>query len=142
MTPLLCILIPMSTAGYADEPAEVKDAVTGAWERTVTSKQGTYHLVKTHLDGKTTLHITGDDGTIVESKTSEYRLSETDEVRIFTYFNNLITAGPSAGARVPGEFAYVYRIDGDRFYEIRGMLKDDDGPVEVIVWARVPQETD
>jgi hypothetical protein len=140
--PLLCILLSLPAAGDAAEPADEKDAVSGAWARTVTTPQGTYRIVKSHLDGTTTLHVTDGDGNVVESKTSEYRLSETDEVRIFTYFNNVITAGAEAGGRVPGEFAYIYRIDRDRFYEIRGLLKNDDGPVEVIVWDRVVQATD
>jgi hypothetical protein len=142
ITPLLCGLVWQSATMCGDEPAGVKEAVGGAWERTVTTPDATYHFVKSHLDGKTTLQVTDSDGAVVESKTSEYRLSETHEVRIFTYFNNVITGGPNAGARVPGEFSYIYRIDGDRFYEIRGLLKDDDGPVEVLVWDRVQQATD
>lgn len=137
-----CLLLALlaGTAFADDKEDQPADAVAGAWERTVETPQGTYRFVKTHLDGKTTLHITGPDGAIVESKTSEYRVSETEAVRIFTYFNNLITAGPNAGERIPGESSYIYRIEEDRFYEVRGLLKSDNGPLQVIVWNRVPAE--
>ena len=132
----LCILA-LSGAVIGERPV---DPIAGAWERTVTTPQGPYRFVKSHLDGKTRLHVTGPDGTVVESKTSEYRVSETEAVRAFTYFNNVVTAGPNAGRRVPGESLYIYRIEGDRFYEIHGLLKSDEDPVQVIVWERVQEE--
>jgi hypothetical protein len=134
----LCVLV-LSGAVIGDDERPV-DPIAGAWERTVTTPQGAYRFVKSHLDGKTTLHVTGPDGTVVESKASEYRVSETEAVRVFTYFNNVVTAGPNAGQRAAGESSYIYRIDGDRFYEIHGLLKSDDGPVQVIVWNRVQEE--
>lgn len=134
----LCILV-LGTGAHGDDQ-QPADPIAGAWERTVTTPQGAYRFVKSHLEGKTTLHVTGPDGTVVESKTSEYRVSETDAVRIFTYFNNVVTAGPNAGRRAAGESSYIYRIDGDRFYEIHGLLKSDERPVQVIVWDRVQEE--
>lgn len=136
----LCLIPTLATSLPAEE-AEGVDPVAGAWQRSVSTPQGDYHFLKTHVNGKTTLRVTGPDGAVVESKTSEYRVSETDSVRIFTYFNNVITAGPNAGGRAPGESSYVYRIAEDRFFEVHGMLKGDDGPVQVIVWERVPLES-
>ncbi len=137
----LCLLLALlGGTAFADDKEQPADPVAGAWERNVDTPQGTYRFVKTHLDGKTTLHITGPDGAIVESKTSEYRVSETEAVRIFTYFNNVITAGPNSGERIPGESSYIYRIEEDRFYEVRGLLKSDTDPLQVIVWNRVQAE--
>jgi hypothetical protein len=135
--PALALAFVLPAADAFGDAQPVPDEVTGVWERKVATPQGEFRMVKTHAEGKTTLTTRDPAGNVVEAKTSEYRLKETEVVRIFTYSNNTITAGPNAGVAVPGEFAYLYRIEGDRFYEIRGVLKGDKDPFAVLVWERV-----
>ena len=137
LIPALALALVLPIAECAGDAKPVPDDVTGTWERKVNTPQGEYRIVKTHAEGKTTLRTFDAAGNIVEAKSSEYRLKDTEQVRIFTYFNNEFTAGPGAGVKVPGEFSYLYRIEGDRFYEIRGVLKGDADPFQVIVWERV-----
>ena len=36
-----------------------------------------------------------------------------------------------------GEFAYVYKVVGDKFIEIWGVLEDGDATIRVLEWNRV-----
>lgn len=129
-----------AVAGADDAPPVEPDPIEGKWSRTVDTNAGPVRVVKEHRDGKTTLETFDAAGNLLAAKTSDYELIETEHVRIFTFFNNVVTAGPGTGQVAPDTSSYVYRIEGKRFFEVRGLLKDQDEPFNVLVWERVEDD--
>ena len=121
-----------------DADKELK-AVQGQWERTVRTSEGTFKIVKVHDGNATELSVYDADGNTVESKTSEFRLDVTGPVRIFTFFNNKITAGRGVGETSSQESSYVYRVVGDTFFEYHGLLVGDREPPMAFTWKRVQE---
>ena len=115
--------------------------VEGRWERQAKDEKGKPNrIVKQHRAGETTLSVYDEEGKLVHQHQSKYKLSESGEVQIFTYFGMKATAGPAKGQERTGARAYVYRIHGDSFFEFRGALRDDTAPPGTTVWQRVKDE--
>lgn len=114
-------------------------AVQGKWVRTVETDRGTFKIVKEHKGNQTTLTVTDSDGQIVEEKKSEFRLERTDTVRIFTFFNNEFTAGPNKGRTDNAPQSYIYRVTGDTFVEVRGLMIGDDDRLAAFTWERLKE---
>jgi hypothetical protein len=126
------------TKAIADGAAEIELAkMQGTWVRTVETDDGKVKLVKEHKGNWTSLTIYDSKGNVVAAKKSEFRLEQTGKVRIFTFFNNVITAGPQQGRVDKTPKSYIYRISDDTFYEVNGMLVGDgDEPIS-FAWRRV-----
>lgn len=134
--PSLILVLPLSAVAD-DTPPVTPDPIEGKWTRVVETANGPVRYEKEHRDGATTLEVFDAAGILLAAKTSNYELAETGKVRLFTFFNNVVTAGPGAGQVAPDESSYVYRVEGDRFIEVRGLLKDQVEPFDVLVWERV-----
>ncbi|MEZ6090482.1 MAG: hypothetical protein R3C05_21180 [Pirellulaceae bacterium] len=119
-----------------DADAELA-AIQGKWSRSVETDRGTYKIVKEHKGNTTTLTVTDSNDRVIEAKSSEFRLDTTSKIRVFTFFNNTFTAGPNKGHTIDRPHSYVYGIENDKFYEVRGLLIDEDDALSVIVWDRV-----
>ena len=124
-----------SEAAAATELAEVQ----GKWVRTIRTDSGTFKVVKEHKGNKTTVTFMDSEGRIVQAKSSEFRLENSGKVRIFTFFNNLITAGPQKGRTNKEPHSYIYRVVGDTFVEVNGLLIDDDAAPVAFTWKRVKE---
>lgn len=104
--------------------------VQGKWERIMKADGGAFKVVKEHKGNETTVTILDFEGNVVVAKRSEFRLEQTGKVRIFTFFNNVITVGPDKGQMDKAPHFYIYRITGDTFVEVNGLLiGDGDEPV-------------
>ena len=123
----------------SDVAAQELAAVQGKWGRTVNTDRGTFKIVKEHKGNKTTLTITDSEGEVVEQKESEFRLETTGNVRVFTFFNNLFTAGPNKGRKDDTPHSYLYRVTNDTFAEIRGVMIGDDDRLAAFTWKRVKE---
>ncbi len=117
--------------------AEELAKVQGKWGRTMTTPSGEFKVVKEHVGNKTTVTFMDSEGRIVEAKKSEFRLENTGKVRIFTFFNNVITAGPHKGQTDKEPHSYIYRVVGDTFVEVNGLLIDDDTAPVAFAWERI-----
>ncbi|MEM8672127.1 MAG: hypothetical protein AAGG48_31715 [Planctomycetota bacterium] len=124
--------------GDDTEGANAKElaAVQGKWIRSVETDGGTFKILKEHFGNKTKLTVYGPKGKVFEEKTSEFRLEIRNNVRVFKFFNNRFTAGPNKGRMVKAPASYIYRVAGDTFFEIRGMLIGDDSAPSVTTWKR------
>ena len=112
--------------------------IVGKWERHAKNEAGQPHrIVKEHKAGKTTLTVYDEAGTIVYQHQSKYKLSRSGEIRIFTFFDMEATAGPDKGKKRSDTESYAYRINGDLFYEFRGVVLSDTTPPKIVVWKRV-----
>ena len=112
-------------------------AVQGKWGRTVETDRGTFKIIKEHKGNKTILTIRDFEGEVVEQKESEFLLETKGPVRVFTYFNNVFTAGRNKGRKDNVSQSYVYRVTDDTFAEIRGVLIGSDDRLAAFTWKRV-----
>lgn len=138
---LLVIVIGASVSIRAEESttAEALAEVQGKWVRTVTTPSGAFKIVKEHTGNKTTVTFIDAEGRIVEAKKSEFRLETSGKVRLFTFFNNVITAGPQKGRTDNEPHSYIYRVTGDTFVEVNGLLIGDDAAPVAFTWERVKE---
>lgn len=136
---LSSLVMVSSSRGDDPTPAEDEPHIAGLWKASFETPQGTVHHVKEHADGKTTVSVYDAEGALIAQKQSRYELSRSGETRVFTYFDNVATAGPAIGQRDPRRRSYLYRVRDNRFYEVHGMLLDDEGPVVVRVWQRMDE---
>ena len=79
------------------------------------------------------------EGNVIAAKRSEFRVEQTGKVRIFTFFNNVISAGPQKGQTDNEPKSYIYRVNGDTFVEVNGLLMGDDAEPVAFTWERVKE---
>jgi len=115
-------------------------AVQGLWERDRKDDQGNVAGRVTKLiDGRTETvsHYDG-DGQLMQSHRVEITLTREGGVRHFGHSEIEYIAGPNKGRKSDRRGGYVYKLQGDKFYEIHGVLvRDDQEPLGVLVWKRV-----
>jgi hypothetical protein len=87
----------------------------------------------------TTLAFFDSEGYVVASKKSGFRLEDTGKVKIFTFFNNVITTGPQKGQTDKAPKFYVYKVIGDTFVEVNGLLHSNDEEPVAFTWERVKE---
>lgn len=126
-------LDPRDGIARPDELAEVQ----GKWVRTTKTDGGTFKVVKVHTGNKTTVTVCDSEGNVVGAKESEFRLEHTGKVRVLTFFNNTITVGPQKGQSDNEPRSYIYRVVGDTFVEVQGMLVGDDDQPLAFTWQRL-----
>ena len=126
---------PAEGAPDAAELAKVQ----GKWGRQMKTANGVVQIVKQHMGHKTTVTYLDAKGNVLAEKESEFRLELTGRVRIFTFFNNVVTAGPQKGQADKKPKSYIYRIEGDTFIEVNGLLVDDKGEPNVHIWKRIKE---
>lgn len=139
----LC-LMPLAVQA-ADDPTDsdvarnqsVAEQIRGEWVRYRDTPNGRYMTIKAHLADHTVVTTYDPNHKPVEAHRSEYRVDDTADVPVFRYRNKVVLIGLNAGAKDVRESAYLLRIDGDRFYEVHGMLPGDKGEPSLIVWERL-----
>ncbi len=129
--------VPKPTARDASPTPQADQDIEGGWERTIKTEAGKFRIVKEHNQHRTRLRVFDSSGKLVQEKTSRYDTETSGSVRIFTFFDSRIVAGKNLGAMDSGEKSYIYRVDGDKFFEVHGMLLTDRVPVSVLVWKRM-----
>ncbi len=122
-----------------DEQAKAVSDVQGRWVRKQATPMGEVTLVKEHKNATTTLTATDAAGNVLYAHVSDFSVEDAGKVRIFTFFNRLITAGPGKGHVAKEPVSFVYRVSNDRFIEAYGLLADDPSPPRMIVWERMQQ---
>lgn len=138
------ILLPNGFAKLkADHVTAVPNTYTsdlqGKWVRNIKTENGTFKAIKEHKGNTTTLKFYDSEGNVVASKKSEFRLEDTGKVKIFTFFNNVMTAGPQKGQTDKAPKSYIYKVIGDTFVEVNGLLSSNDEEPVAFTWARVKE---
>jgi hypothetical protein len=146
---VFCVLLLPAGVGFAadaDKPAvdaalaKELAGLQGKWERTMMDAAGnTIRVVKQHTGNRTSVTTMTDRGETIAAHTSEFKLETRGAVRVFTYSRVKVVAGPEAGREHAGEFAYIYKVDGDTFVEAHGLLIGDESPISVLIWTRVKE---
>jgi hypothetical protein len=132
-----------STTEDADEspfraaPQADLDAVQGLWERTEKSGFFSSQRLTKQIRGDSETVTTHDSsGNVVSEHTVKIRLGRAGPIRVFLYSGQEFTEGPQAGTKLKGTQAYVYKVVGDTFVEIWGVLGDRDNEIRVLRWQR------
>lgn len=136
MTALSFVQADESQDSHVEEKEDAA-ALAEAWAHIVKPKDGPVRKVKEHKGHKTTVTIFSENGDIRAAKRSQFRIDRTARVQIFTFFNNVITAGPGKGQSEPEATSYIYRIEGNTFREVNGMLVGDKSMPIAFSWKRV-----
>lgn len=131
----------MSVAAYGDEPIEPTKAVQGKWVRHLNTATGPVKVVKEHNGQRTIVTGYNDKLNVIYSHESEFKVEQSGKVRIFTYFNRTITAGPNAGQKIKEPVSFVYRVAENRFIEVLGVLDGDTNAPNMIIWDRIKDES-
>lgn len=134
----LTTLLTVDLRADDDEAAMARlQAVQGKWTRRQMTPQGPVTLVKEHRGNKTILTARNDDGAVLYSHESDFRVEVSGKLSILTFFNRTITAGPNTGQVVIQPVSFVYRADANRFVEAYGLLEGENQTPLMIVWDRV-----
>jgi hypothetical protein len=95
--------------------------------------RATKHVQKNHE----TVTYYDSDGNVLQSHRVVIVLRREGGVRHFLHSPIEIIAGPNKGAKSDEGGGYVYKIEGDRFLEIQGILVGEERqPVQILVWTR------
>ena len=122
----------------ADKTAADQQAMQGRWTREEANRQGAVFRFEKLIDGNhDTLTQFDANGNTIHSHTATFKLKLDGNVRVFTFANLVVTAGPNLAAQVPGPHSYVYKLDGDTLYEIQGVLEGDRLPPFLRAWKRI-----
>jgi len=124
--------------GEAEAVEKELAKLQGTWELTRRAGNRTMRSIKVINGNKTTLTRYTEDGDVFWAHTSEFRLTITGKVRVFTFFNLEVTAGPSKGAKTEQRSSFIYRVDDDSLAEARGLLVDQgEEEPRLVIWKRV-----
>ncbi len=112
----------------------------GTWELIRRVENGTVRSVKVIEGNKTALSRFDPNGVIYWAHTSEFTIAITGSVRVFTFFNMKVTAGPHKGSKSEEKNSHIYRVDDDTLVEAHGLLIDEeDEEPRIVVWKRVKE---
>jgi hypothetical protein len=115
-------------------------ALQGTWEQlpeqgpAASPKQ---RVVKQVSGDTETVTTHGPDGKVLSAHTAKFKLARRGDVPVYTFYDRRITAGPEQGRSEAAPRSYVYRLRGDEFDEVWGLLPGQEQR-EVVVkhWKR------
>ena len=126
----VAVLVPMAlAAAVAASTPDVEDdlkALQGTWERTqvIPGQQGPQQgrVVKEVKGNREIVRSYDKDGKESYAHAVEFRLERQGDVRVYTFFNREVIAGPNKGQMVAEPASYIYRLRDDTFEEVWGFL--------------------
>jgi len=109
----------------------------GQWETTYKIQDRTIRSVQVIRGKKSTVTRFDENGAVSDAHTAEFVLAISGRIKVFTYFNLEVTAGPLKGSRFPERRSFVYRLEDDWFLEAYGLLIDQREQPSVLTWRRI-----
>ena len=106
------------------------EALQGRWERKLVgedrdARHGAAKAVKEVKGNVETVTYFDDAGKPVHATTADFKLELSGRVKLYTFSNLKVTVGEDKGGDGSGKpLSYIYRVEGDRYYEGHGMLVD------------------
>ena len=105
------------------------EALQGRWERPLKgedrdSSHGAARAVKEVKGNRETVTYYDDAGKAVYATTADFKLELSGRVKLYTFSNLKVTVGQDKGGGADKPISYIYRVEGDRYYEGHGMLVD------------------
>jgi hypothetical protein len=114
----------------------------GSWETEARDPGGNVvTIVKTERDRTSVVTSYDHNGNVLHSHSSDFELKRAGDVRIFRFWNLTVTQGPGKGTIQKEPQEYIYKIVGDRLYEIQGaLISPERQPPSMNVWKRRDNE--
>lgn len=134
----LCPAVAVSQSD--DKPGDgpkLAEQIRGDWVLYRDTPNGRYMTIKEHLSDHSIVTTYDPNQNAIQSHRSEYRIDESGPIPVFRYKNKVVLIGPTAGDKDEGESAYIFRVEGDQFFEVHGMLPGDKGKPSLILWERL-----
>ena len=89
------IWLMLTATGIADDNADEMKRLQGHFERTYANAAGTMFRVVKDVTGDQSVVTSYDDvGNAIEAHTSTFKIEKRGPVRVFSFFNLIVTAGP------------------------------------------------
>jgi hypothetical protein len=123
----------------ANDPDLAADltAMLGRWERDVIGPNGQrIHIEKEVQENRDTVSEFDAAGNVIYSHTATFQLARSGKARLYNFANFVVTVGANPGPRQGGINSFIYRLDGDAFYEFWGALDGDPAPPHILAWKR------
>ena len=126
------------TAAEDNDLKEDYRRLDGFWETQVQDAEGRMvTITKSEHDRKSIVTAYDVNGNVVHSHTSDFELKRVGDVKVFRYTNRTVTKGPQTGVVQKEPREYIYKIVGDRLYEIQGaMTHPENQTPSILVWKR------
>ncbi len=121
-----------------DDNATEMKRLEGCLERSFANAAGTvFRTVKDVGNGQETVVTYDDAGNVVESHQSQFKVEKRGPVRVFSFFNVVVTVGPNKGHTQLDTNSFIYRMEGDTIIEAWGLLENDPNAPRMFSWRRV-----
>ncbi len=124
-----------------DEAQRDLTKLQGKWETTLRAGGRTILNVQTIKGTKSTVERFDEKGELLQSHTADFKLNVNDQVRVFTFFDLRVTAGPQKGKGFNGPLSFIYVLKPAVWIEARGLMADQrDGEPRLMIWKRVVED--
>jgi hypothetical protein len=135
---------PAADPSSATSSDDDRQALQSRWERKLTSgdpdAHGAARAVKEISNARERVTYFDAAGQAVYETTADFTLEHPRPVKLYTYSDFKVVKGEQKGADAPkGAVSYIYRVEGDLYYEAHGLLDTsppNSKPV-VVTWKRV-----
>ncbi|WP_339734503.1 hypothetical protein [uncultured Gimesia sp.] len=137
---LLAAILFCWTTAFSAEPAPEEDyqILEGKWVRNDKARNGAPLRVEQEFSGKVTkLHLYDSNGTLIHAHQAKYRLQRMSDANLFTYYDLEVLTGPNKGKIQKAPRSFIYRVKGNQFIQVEGILNDDKTPLLMTVWWKV-----
>jgi len=115
-----------SSANHGSAGTGDLSGLQGTWEQrpeegaaATTPKQRVVKEVSGNTETVTTYSPTGQ---VLHAQTAKFRLGRSGDVPVYTFYDSRITAGPQPASANAAPRTFVYRLRGDEFDEVWGLL--------------------
>ena len=119
-------------------------ALHGRWQRKLVPKDVDAHggsrAVKEISGNRETVTYFDESGQAVYATTADFKLAQAGPVKIYTYANLKVTQAKEGGTEPPeGNVSYIYKVEGDQYYEAHGLLTTSPAGSKprVVEWQRL-----
>ncbi|MHB0961399.1 MAG: hypothetical protein ACYC6N_28365 [Pirellulaceae bacterium] len=117
------------------------EQIQGTWLRTERSGLFSSRKITKVIQGdQETVTYYDSKGDVERAHKVTVSLRRAGPVRIFAFSDQTITTGPDEGKKTGYRAEYVYKIAGDTFVEIWGVLGPGDEELDVKRWKRAPSK--
>jgi hypothetical protein len=134
----------LTTICLADESDQatptLAEKIKGKWVLYRETPQGRFMTIKIHNGSESIITTYDPSLKEVYAHRSDYIIDASGPANVFTYHNKKVLVGKGAGTVVPEHVSYLFRLDGERFLEVHGMMKNDTRKPSMTVWERLKED--
>jgi hypothetical protein len=140
------LLAPAARSESKDASSNQNDtqALQGRWERKLPAKDVNAHggarAVKEISGSRETVSYFNEAGQTVYATTADFTLQQAGPVKLYTYSNFKVTQSKETSSETPPEkVSYIYRVEGDVYYEAHGLLTTSPAGAKprIVAWKRM-----